>query len=61
MTNLTPQDINVILTFLNRVDIKGSEAIALVRIAQKLEKIAQENQEVIKTAENVVNKKDKKE
>lgn len=41
---MTPQDIQNILAFLNRCDLKGNEAVEMVRLQQLLVKIGQEAQ-----------------
>lgn len=40
MNKLTPQEINALLQFLQRVDLKGAEAPAFMQIVAKLQAMA---------------------
>jgi hypothetical protein len=40
--NLSPQDVQNALAFLNRVDLKGSEALPMAELLMKLQTMAQE-------------------
>ena len=57
---LNNQEIEVILTFLQRVDLKGNEAATLVMLQQKLAGMMTKEEPKVEEAPEGVEKKDKK-
>ncbi len=53
---MNKQDINNILTFLNRTQLNGNEALELVRLQQLLTKIANEIVSEPKVVDKIENK-----
>ena len=57
---LNNQEIEVILTFLQRVDLKGNEAATLVMLQQKLAGMMTKEEPKVEETPEGVEKKDKK-